>query len=152
VRRGGEIPYDELDPPIVELVRVLNELPGIETLGSCAGHEDPRPGAWPADRWFVTFILEPADPEALAVSPSPEAWVSLEWLVWLVNGNLARAGRRVELVPSSPPPYLNHPSRMLRFAIEGGRGEQGIEPADLAEEIERLVPELYIPAEEILDE
>ena len=40
----SDVPYDELDPPIRELVLVLNEeFGGIETIGSCGGHEDGLP-------------------------------------------------------------------------------------------------------------
>lgn len=36
------IPWDEIDPEIRPIVRLLNEQPGVETLYSCAGHEtDP---------------------------------------------------------------------------------------------------------------
>ena len=140
-----------LDPPIIELVRVLNELPGLETVGSCAGHEKPAPGAWPSDQWYVTFVLQPANADALVAFPTPEAWISLEWLAWLVNNNLRRAGRQVAIIPTAPPPYLNEPGRMLKFALEGERGEHGIEPSGLADEIESLAPDLYISAEDVAE-
>lgn len=34
------IPWDEIDPEIKLLVGLLNKQPGVETLHSCAGHED----------------------------------------------------------------------------------------------------------------
>ena len=32
------IPYHEIDAEVRELVRLLNEVPGIETTDSCFGH------------------------------------------------------------------------------------------------------------------
>lgn len=49
------IPYDQLDPNIVGLVRALNALPGITTIGSCGGHENPGETQRPLGEWFVTF-------------------------------------------------------------------------------------------------
>lgn len=37
-----EIPYDKIDPEIRELVLLMNEIPGIRTVGSCAGHGPPN--------------------------------------------------------------------------------------------------------------
>jgi hypothetical protein len=58
----SDVPFDELDPPVRALVAVLNELPCVETVGSCGGHEVPISGAsLPADSWHVLFQLEPGD-------------------------------------------------------------------------------------------
>ena len=38
-----EVPYDELDENIVNLVRAVNSFPGIFTVGSCGGHPNPEP-------------------------------------------------------------------------------------------------------------
>jgi tRNA(Phe) wybutosine-synthesizing methylase Tyw3 len=35
--------YTEIDPPVVGLVRAINELPGVRTFSSCGGHENPGP-------------------------------------------------------------------------------------------------------------
>ncbi len=65
------IPPDDLDPPVVNLVRVLSELPGIEPTTSCGGHEQPiGEGSLPADRWMVGFSPEPWDPGALVAVPT----------------------------------------------------------------------------------
>lgn len=132
---AAQIPYEQLDRAIVRLVRQLNDFPGVITLGSCAGHEDPQGGgAWPADRWYVTFELAAASPESLVQSPSEEAWLSLEFLTWAINADLARQGSLVQLRPSSPPPYLNEPGTVLRFALEGQRAQEGgIEPDEVAQ-------------------
>lgn len=52
------IPYDEIEPRILPLVRALNALPGIATIGSCGGHENPELGQEPLGSWFVTFAVE----------------------------------------------------------------------------------------------
>jgi len=49
------IPYDELDPAIVPLVRALNELETIQTVESCSGR---HPGAFAPDHWRVWFLIE----------------------------------------------------------------------------------------------
>jgi hypothetical protein len=35
----GPVPYEEIDCEVRKLVRLINECPGIRTLGCCAGHE-----------------------------------------------------------------------------------------------------------------
>jgi len=141
---GELIPYDELDPPIVPLVRTLNGFPGIETLGCCAGHETPLSGnSAPADEWWVTFTLEPADPSALVAIPTPEAWVSLEFLAYM-REQLQHAGHELALRPYAPPPFLNLPGRMLRFELHGWRGEEPTtEPAEIADKLDRAAEEYY---------
>jgi hypothetical protein len=37
-RRGAPVPYDDLDPEMVDLVKALNTVPGMRTLDSCFGH------------------------------------------------------------------------------------------------------------------
>jgi hypothetical protein len=118
--RVNEVPYGELDPPVVGLIRVLNEFPGIETVGSCGGHDAQKnPSQCPADEWYVTFALEPADSQALVAVPTPEAWISLEFLAYEINYIAAR--REVRLAPFASPPYLNRPGRMLLFQVDGFR-------------------------------
>jgi hypothetical protein len=145
-----DVPYDELDPPIVELVPTLNSFPGVNTLGSCGGHEPPTyDGQTPGNQWWITFELESHDPALVAV-PTPEAWVSLEFLAWLIHHDASvKAGSQIELYPDALPPFLNFPGRMLRFAIEGDRdGERGIDPDELARSIEEAAGEYYVPADE----
>jgi hypothetical protein len=33
-----DVPYEEIDVEVRRLVRLLNQMPGIQTTGSCAGH------------------------------------------------------------------------------------------------------------------
>jgi hypothetical protein len=139
------VPYDELDPPVRELVRVLNDFDGVETIGSCGGHEDGTPGGMhaSADEWWLTFALEPADPSAAIAAPSPRAWLDLEFLAyWL--GHLGNS-RDLALVPFAPPPHLNEPGRMLRFELRGWRdGERGIGPEEVAASLREGLEELYV--------
>lgn len=54
MRMGVEVqtvPYEEIDPEIRRLVRLMNELPGIHTLFSCAGHRGN-------EETYVSFIAE----------------------------------------------------------------------------------------------
>lgn len=144
VGQPDEIPYDEIDPPIRELVRLLNEeFSGVETIGSCGGHETPiSPASLPAKEWYVAFGLQPADPAAEIALPTAQAWLDLEFLTWHINGRLSDRG--VDLVPFAPPPHLNEPGRMLRFEIHGWRGgEGGVEPDDLVATLRRDLKEIY---------
>ena len=47
-----------LDKNIVPLVDALNDLPGMETLASCGGHEQPDELQCPVNEWFVSFQVE----------------------------------------------------------------------------------------------
>lgn len=73
-RNIWEVPYDELDENIVELVKVLNSFGDIFTVGSCGGHFDHKPYQLPEDEWNVLFKLKPFT-----------GLTSLEFLVWAVN-------------------------------------------------------------------
>lgn len=37
-RNGAPVPYDDLDPEMVDVVKAINTIPGIRTLDSCFGH------------------------------------------------------------------------------------------------------------------
>ena len=126
------IPYEELDPPIVGLVRTINEIPGIHTNSSCSGHEEDHGD--PPDRWHVGFGLDTEGPDD--PWPTPDAWLSLEWLVWFVNGNLRR-GTGIEVTVNAPPPWLNEAGVSIYFMLEGARGERGMEPDEFAAELVR---------------
>jgi hypothetical protein len=144
---GGEVNYDEIDEGVRTLVRVLNELEGIETIGSCGGHVDGVPGGMraPANEWWVTFSLEPADTTAAVAAPSPRAWLDLEFLAYWLQSD-----RAFELVPWAPPPHLNEPGRMLRFELRGFRdSEGGIEPDEVAAHIRQGLDELYLVGGEL---
>ena len=55
------------DESIRALVNCLAGLPGIETIGSCGGHDNPQPGQHAAGSWFVSFY---------AVGMAGQFWLS----------------------------------------------------------------------------
>ena len=135
--------YAAMDPPVRELVRVLNTLPGVRTLSSCGGHNEPVSlDSLPADQWYVTVVLEPRDADEDVHAPSAQAWLDLELLAYHVNAPPWR-GRAVALEAHAKPPHLNFPGRMLAFNLVGWRGEDGVEPDDLAASILHDLDELY---------
>jgi len=127
----NEIDPNDLDANIRDLVTALNAFGGIQTIGSCGGHPDPRPGQWAEGTWYVTFT----------VGHSESGWFALEFLAWLINNDYRRAGHHVMLYPTSPPPYLNQPGQSLRFALEGYDGE---EPEALAAWVNQLRAECFV--------
>ena len=140
--------YAEMDAPVRQLVKVLNGLPGVRTLSSCGGHENPlTPDSLPPEEWCVTIALEPADLRADVHAPSPDGWLDLEFLTYMVNRSPPLRTRAVEIVADAKPPHLNFPGRMVAFNVQGWRdGEGGIEPDEVAAEIERGLRELYFPS------
>jgi hypothetical protein len=137
-----ETPYEELDPPIVNLCRAINALPGIWTISSCGGHE--QGGSLPADEWNVSVQCEVEDD----CRPSVDAWLSLEFLAWAVHD----VGRdaRLSMAVSSAPPWLNEPTRTIAFDIDGVRGEpDGIDPDHFADLLTRWTTETYLRPEGI---
>ncbi len=127
---SAKAPYRELDRNIVRLCRALNEFPGIQTIGSCGGHEDPKPYQQPAGSWVVLFT----------VRHDEHGWHALEFLTWVVS-DFARAGHVTRLTPHSSPPFLNRPGATLYFAIDVA----GIEADEFAERLLRLKRDYYIP-------
>ncbi len=109
------IDYTELDTNIVDLVKVLNEFPGIITIDSCGGHPNPGPGQNPAGEFSVAFKVEHTE----------HGWFSLEFLVWAVNNSLVRTGHNVRIYPYCAPPYLNDPGHTLYFTLEGADADPG---------------------------
>ena len=70
------VPYEDLDPNIIHLVRVLNAIPGITTLESCGGHSGPiGPTQRPEGEWYIVF----------RVAHNDEGWLALEFLSWAIN-------------------------------------------------------------------
>jgi hypothetical protein len=136
--RPSAAEYKEMDAPVRRLVAALNRLPSVRTISSCGGHETPVSlDSLPFEQWYVTIVLEPADWEADIHAPSPQAWMDLEFLAYLVNAPPLRT-REVEIVAYAKPPHLNFPGRMLAFNLHGWRdGEGGVEPDELAAEIDK---------------
>ena len=112
---------ERLDRNVVALVKTLNSFEGVRAIGSCGGHPEPRkPRQWPLGSWYVKLIL----------SHDEHGWRALEFLAWLVL-DIGRAGRRVILYPSAPPPHMNDPGKVLSFVLEGRSGEDPEEMARL---------------------
>jgi hypothetical protein len=131
------IPYDEIDPGIRALVRALNAFPGIETIGSCGGHDNPRgdqagPGLW----WVL-----------LTIDRTPDSWLSLEFLAWAVTRALGSDGG-VTLEADAAPPYLNDPGKLLRFVLQRHHVDRTDQEADLfAATLDKLRTERFIDAQ-----
>jgi len=104
----SDVPYDELDPNVRELVRVLNETLGLETTGSCGGHENPNPAQQSAGQWLVTIDRPYTE----------DGWMDFEFLAWFVN-DARRAGAGINLIAAAYPPWLNEPGTTLYFALFG---------------------------------
>lgn len=108
-----EIPYEELDAQIVQMVRVLNKFPGLHTISSCAGHPHPKPGQWKAGTWYVTFWLDPTE----------DGWATLELLAWAINVSYRGGEEHVILVPRAAAPEAHQPGSIsLHFILEGYTG------------------------------
>ncbi len=129
-RKKETIPYGEIDHNIVPLVRAINRFDGIQTVASCGGHTRPKNVQLPKGQWEVVFQIEQTE----------EGWFSLEFLAWCLNGDLPKAGRKVNLAPTSSAPYLNFPGRMLAFSIEA----QKWDPEDAARTLEHMRKEYFV--------
>jgi len=55
ISKNSLIAYRFIDPNIQGLVRLLNSLHGIRTMGCCGGHKNPTATQRPEGEWFVTF-------------------------------------------------------------------------------------------------
>ncbi len=131
----------DIDKEILPLVKVLNSFPGVETIGSCAGHkglEEQEGGRCPQDSFYIKMLIDWTE----------EGYFSLEWLSWFINNNLKRGDCNILLYPFSPPPYLNTPGEMLWFLLEGNN----LDLVDLAEEIEDARDELFYTPGEMVDQ
>jgi hypothetical protein len=99
---------DDLDPPIRNLVAVLNRFRGIRTSGSCGGHEIPQPWQDGPGEWHVGFH----------VAHSEHGWRALEFLAWIAQ-DAQSGGHQLVILATAPPPYLNRPGRSLAFVLRG---------------------------------
>jgi hypothetical protein len=98
------IDYHELDENIVLLVRALNAFPGIATIGSCGGHENPSEIQRPAGEWFVTF----------RVTHTQGGWKSLEYIA----GAITLDPWRTSLTVHTSQPG-NATGRAMFFSLQG---------------------------------
>ena len=130
------VPYDELDQNIVSLVKALNAFDGIATVGSCGGH--PNADVLYQNEegtWHVSFDA----------GHTEDGWFALEFIAWIVR-DWGRGGHHGSLEATSPPPYLNEPGSCLSFVLEGWGHE---DPDELAEFIDELREDFYIPPTEV---
>lgn len=113
-----DIPYNEIDANMHNLVRILNLYPYVETIGCCGGHaECTNPSQWEAGDYYVTLNVKPGVGRRFVI----------EFLAWAIN-NDCRRGHDVVFIPKSAPPYLNTPGECMYWAIEGYNED----PDDLA--------------------
>ena len=129
-----------------QLSAALTDAPGIATTGwSYDGPSEAFPRA-AEDEWAIGFRLDLDDEHR----PTLEAWLSFEFLAWVVR-DYTRAGRRIEITAESLPPCLNHPGSMANFTLEGSRQGPGgsIDPGEIAATLPRLADLYYVPAQHI---
>jgi hypothetical protein len=104
--------YPEIDPPVRNLVRVLNQFPGVKTYTSCGGHAEVENSCQMSEgTWYVDFNVDRSD----------EGWMSLEFFGWIAYDGMDKG---VILEAYAKPPYLNRPGKMLFFRWAG------MDPAD----------------------
>jgi hypothetical protein len=102
-----EIPYDDLDPAIVELCKAINEFPGIITTESCQGFiGDHRPG----EPWAVYFNFDGL--------PNLDGYASVEFLVWVTKREAWAAGFDTAVLVNAPPPYLNGICQSMYYCLQ----------------------------------
>ncbi len=100
-------PYGAIDPPVRNLVRVLNRFPGVQTYTSCGGHpiaeREPGNSCQMAEgTWYVDSHIDRTD----------EGYASLEFFAWVAHDL-----NSVDLLflPLAKPPWLNFPGKMLFY-------------------------------------
>lgn len=126
----SKIPYMELDENIIGIVKLLNSFDDIYTVGSCGGHKDNKSFQCPEGEWSVIF----------KVNQSKSGWISLEFLVWIINNSLRHDNYHLEIVPCAPPPFVNGElGSCIYFVLEG----RNISPSQLTEDINRIKNEFY---------
>jgi hypothetical protein len=100
-------PYPEIDPPVRNLIRVLNQFPGVKTYTSCGGHAEVENSCQMSEgTWYVDFNVDRSD----------EGWMSLEFFAWVAYDGMDSG---VILESFAKPPWLNRPGGMLFFRWAG---------------------------------
>lgn len=102
----------DMDDNIRALVNELNLFPGVRTIGSCGGHENPNEWQHPKGEWYVTF----------RISLKAGGWQSLERLA---SAYMFIEGISIEAVSNC----AGHPTgRTLWFMLNG----KGSDPEEIA--------------------
>lgn len=96
--------HSELDANIHDLVMALNAFPGIATIGSCGGHQNPTEIQRPEGEWFVTF----------RVAHTQGGWKSLEH----ISGVISIDPWRTSLTVHTSQPG-NATGRAMFFSLQG---------------------------------
>jgi len=119
----------KIDPRIKGLVKVINSLPGIQTIMSCGGHKKPISGSnqVPENEFYVEFGFTTA-------YPSPQAWESLNIISLSINeiASLDWAGAdkyflKIELVKDD--------NKIVSFRLHG----REVQPSAIATKIEQMM-------------
>jgi hypothetical protein len=137
---SSQVPWDELDPPVVELCRAINALPDVATVASCGGHEPAAMSgaSAPANEWWVSYQVVLDDER-----PTEMGWHSLEFLAWAFR-EMMRGGLAIRPMYHASPPFLNEPGHMLVFQVDGRRdGQGGVEADRVAQELAEMVDEFF---------
>lgn len=71
-----DIPWNEIDKNMIDLVRELNSFEGIKTFSCCGGHSNPGQGQCLKGHFYLSF----------KVNQTKEGWLALEFLTWFING------------------------------------------------------------------
>ncbi len=112
-KRASKIDYAKIDANIRDLVRALDSMSGVRTIGSCGGHADAKEkggGRWDEGTFYVNFRVE----------RSSRGWRALEALAYLVNNYVRRAaGKDIIMYPYAALDYAENPAGRLRFSLEG---------------------------------
>jgi hypothetical protein len=109
-----------LDSNIENLVNTMNLLPGIETLGSCGGHDKPTSYQMPQGQFLITFNVKPN------AAGSSNLYRLIQFALVKSFGTFR---------PFSAPPYLNTPGKTLYFSWDGVG-----DPEKAGSELEKLLP------------
>lgn len=125
----------EIDKNVLPLVQALNAFDGISTIGSCGGHQNPKPGQYPAGSWYIKLTVDRSD----------DGHFALEFLAWLINNDLRQPLSRIAIYPTAPPPWWNEPGRVLSYVIESN----GEDPEYIASLVKRAHETEFISPQEM---
>jgi hypothetical protein len=77
--------------------------------------------SFPGTSWVSCGVQKEAESQVawvkFGVKKSELGWRTIEFIAWLYT-DMSRAGERVFLFPTAPPPYLNEPGQCLSYVLE----------------------------------
>ena len=137
----NDIPWDEIDKNMIDLVRELNSFEGVKTFSCCGGHSSPGSGQWPKGHFYLSF----------KVNQTKAGWLALEFLTWFINGQNGlnsyyknKSESKIRLEIHSLPPYNVGPGEALEFKIVGNNG---VTPEQLAVDLRQERSKFVTPEE-----